>query len=166
MAKAASAQPRLIPAADRKGFKVARGGSRTGEHIRMMGVTANVLDVKIPSADTDGQLPVMEHIGHTVNGGPPLHIHIYQDELFYVLEGDYHFQVGDEQFESTTGDTIFLPRGVPHAFAQRTEQARMIVTYQPSGKMEEFFQRTAELTSPPTPEEMAALFEAHGMTVV
>ena len=156
----------LMPVAEGKGFKVAAGESRTGEHIHMMGVTANVLDVKISSGDTDGRLSVLEQIGHTPKGGPPLHIHPHQDELFYVVEGDYQFQVGEERFELTTGDTIFLPRGVPHAFAQRTEAARMIVTYQPSGKMEAFFRRTAEFTSPPTPQEVAAVFAEHDMTVV
>lgn len=52
----------------------------------------------------------------------PLHIHPNQDEWFYVVEGNYLFQVGNEQYRMAIGDTIFLPRNVPHAFIQVTEK--------------------------------------------
>ncbi|MBS1582545.1 MAG: cupin domain-containing protein [Bacteroidetes bacterium] len=156
----------LLPQGPRKGFKVAAGESRPDGHIRMMGVTANVLDIKISGADTDGRLSVLEQTGHTLNGGPPLHVHPDQDELFFVLEGRYSFQVGDDRFELGAGDTLFLPRGVPHAFLQRTEQARTVVAYQPSGRMEDFFRQSARFTAPPTAEEVAQLFAHHGMQVV
>ena len=132
----------------------------------MKGVTANTLDLKIGSADTGGGMAVFEQIGQSPNGGPPLHIHPQQDEFFHVLEGEYRFRVGDEQFAAAVGDTIFLPRAVPHAFIQLTEHARMLVTYQPAGDMEAFFRETAAWTTPPTKEEVARVFAAHGMQVV
>lgn len=149
-----------------KGFKIAAGATRNGEHFTMKGVTANTLDLKIGSADTGGGMAVFEQIGQSPNGGPPLHIHPEQDEFFHVLEGAYRFQVGDEHFPASVGDTIFLPRAVPHAFIQLTEHARMLVTYQPAGDMEAFFRETAAWTAPPTKEEVARVFAAHGMQVV
>jgi len=149
-----------------KGFKIAAGAARNGEHLTMKGVTANTLDLKIGSADTGGGMAVFEQIGQSPNGGPPLHIHPQQDEFFHVLEGEYRFRVGDEQFAAAVGDTIFLPRAVPHAFIQLTEHARMLVTYQPAGDMEAFFRETAAWTTPPTKEEVARVFAAHGMQVV
>lgn len=149
-----------------KGFKVAAGAARNGERFTMKGVTANTLDLKIGSADTGGGMAVFEQIGQSPNGGPPLHVHPHQDEFFHVLEGAYRFRVGDEHFPASTGDTIFLPRAVPHAFVQLTEHARMLVTYQPAGEMEAFFRATAAWTAPPTREEVARVFAAHGMLVV
>ncbi len=149
-----------------KGFKVGAGEARFGEHYTMKGVTANTLDIKISAADTDGGISFLEQTGHTPKGGPPLHIHPFQDEWFYVVEGDYHFQVGEEKFSLTAGDTIFLPRNVPHAFVQLTEKAKMLVSYLPAGKMEAFFKATAEWTSPPGKEEMIRVFAEHDMKVV
>ena len=70
------------------GFKVNAGEARFGVHYKMKGVTLNRLDVKISSKDTNGELAVFEQTGFTPHGGPPLHIHPFEDEYFYVLEGD------------------------------------------------------------------------------
>jgi len=150
----------------KKGFNTRAGGSRNGTHLTMKGVTRNTLDLKIGGADTDGGMAVFEQIGESPSGGPPLHIHPAQDEFFHVLQGEYRFRVGEEEFPASTGDTVFLPRGVPHAFIQLSEAARMLVTYQPAGDMEGFFQATAQWTAPPSKEEVARVFRAHGMEVV
>lgn len=149
-----------------KGFKVNAGEARFGTHYKMKGVTLNILDIKISAGDTEGQLAVFEQTGLTPNGGPPLHIHPFQDEWFYILEGEYLFQVGEEQFELKSGDTIFLPRQVPHAFIQRSEKAKVIVSYLPAGKMEGFFKTTNEWTHSPTQQEIIKVFADHDMQVV
>jgi quercetin dioxygenase-like cupin family protein len=149
-----------------KGFKVKAGEARFGEHFKMKGVTLNILDVKVSGSDTGNELAMFEQNGLTPNGGPPLHIHPFQDEWFYVIEGEYFFQVGDEKYEMRAGDTIFLPKNVQHAFIQLTEKAKMIVTYFPAGKMEAFFKATSKWTSPPTKEEIAKVFAEHDMKVV
>jgi len=150
----------------KKGFKVNSGEARYGQHYKMKGITLNVLDIKISSKDTDGDLAVFEQNGFTPKGGPPLHIHHYQDEYFYIVEGEYIFQVGDEQYRMKSGDTIFLPRNVQHAFAQLTERGKVIVSYMPAGKMEDFFRATDSWTSPPTIAEIEKVFEDHDMKVV
>lgn len=149
-----------------KSFKVKSGEARFGEHYKMRGVTLNTLDIKISSKDTDGSLAMFEQIGETPNGGPPLHIHLYQDEFFYVVEGDYHFRVGEDFYNLTVGDTIFLPRNVPHAFTQLTEKGKMIVSYFPAGKMEAFFKLTSSWSGPPSKEEINQAFLDHDMKVV
>jgi len=149
-----------------KGFKVGAGETRFGKHYKMKGVTLNILDIKISSSDTEGNLAVFEQTGLTPNGGPPLHIHPFQDEWFYVIEGNYLFQVGQEQYQMATGDTIFLPREVQHAFVQLTEKGKMIVSYLPAGKMEAFFKVTNNWVSPPDKEEIEKVFAEHDMRVV
>ena len=149
-----------------KGFKVNSGEARYGIHYRMKGVTLNVLDIKISSKDTDGDLAVFEQSGFTPQGGPPLHIHLHQDEFFYIVEGEYLFQVANEKYHMKSGDTIFLPRNVQHAFIQITEKGKVIVSYMPAGKMEDFFKTTDAWSSPPTLKEIEKVFEDHDMKVV
>jgi quercetin dioxygenase-like cupin family protein len=149
-----------------KGFKVKSGEARFGEHYKMKGVTLNNLDIKISGTDTENDLAVFEQTGLTPNGGPPLHIHPFQDEWFYVIEGEYLFQVGEDKYELTIGDTIFLPRNVQHAFIQLSEKGKMIVSYLPAGKMEAFFKVTDKWTSPPSKEEIAKVFAEHDMKIV
>ena len=149
-----------------KGFKVKAGEARFGEHYKMKGVTLNTLDIKISTEDTEGDLAVFEQTGLTPNGGPPLHIHPFQDEWFYVIEGEYLFQVGEDRYEMKAGDTIFLPRNVQHAFLQLTDSGKMIASYLPAGKMEAFFQTTDQWNTPPSREEIAQVFLDHDMKVV
>jgi len=132
----------------------------------MKGVTLNTLDIKISTKDTEGDLAVFEQTGLTPNGGPPLHFHPLQDEWFYVVEGEYLFQVGEDIYQMNAGDTIFLPRNVQHAFVQLSEIGKMIVSYLPAGRMEAFFRVTDEWTSPPSREEIAGVFKDHGMEIV
>ena len=148
------------------GFKVNEGDARFGEHFKMKGITFNNLDIKISASDTDNDLLVFEQTGLTPNGGPPLHIHPFQDEWFYVIEGEYLFQVGDVKYQMKSGDTIFLPRNVQHAFLQLTERGKMLVSYLPAGKMEAFFKVTDKWTSVPTKEEIIKAFADHDMVVV
>lgn len=147
-------------------FKVNSGEARFGKHYKMKGVTLNNLDIKISADDTDGALAVFEQTGFTPKGGPPLHIHTNQDEWFFIVEGEYLFQVGEERLSMKTGDTIFLPRNVPHAFIQITDKAKTIVSYLPAGKMEDFFKETDTWSTPPSKEKIIKVFEEHGMKVV
>src|SRR5437899_2244130 len=48
---------------------------------------------KVVPRETSGGLFIVEHT-HLVKGGPPLHLHLHQEEWFYVMEGEVLFQVG------------------------------------------------------------------------
>ena len=49
---------------------------------------------KVLPRETSNGLFVIEHM-NLIAGGLPLHLHLYQEEYFYVIEGEVHFQVGD-----------------------------------------------------------------------
>ena len=149
-----------------KGFKVKEGEGRFHGHIKLKGVNSNVLDVKISGKDTDGGLAIFQQTSLSQGRGTPLHIHPFQDEVFYVIEGSYYFQVGDDKFSLTTGENIFLPRNVPHAWTQVSEKGKMNVMFQPAGKLEEFFVALSNLDHEPIPQEMAKLFLDHEMKIV
>ncbi len=149
-----------------KGFKVGAGEGRKHGHIQLKGVNANVLDLKVSGKDTNGELALFEQTGLSPKRGTPLHIHHNQDEIFNVIEGEYHFVVGKEKFKLTAGDTIFLPRKVPHAWTQVSEKAKMNVIVQPAGKLEEFFVTMAAFKGEPTKEQIARIFSDNGMQIV
>ncbi len=147
----------------KKGFVVKASESRFGEKTLVGGKSPN--NIKVSQKDTDSDLTVFEYIGNE-KGGPPLHVHPNQDEIFFIVEGTYLFQVGEDKHTLTTGDTIFLPRTIPHTFAQLSEKGKMFFLFQPSGKMEDFFRTLGSLTAPPTPEQGAKIFADHDMKVV
>ena len=97
----------------------------------------------VSSVDTDGDLlmVVPGDKAFVYKGGPPLHIHKYQDEVFFVCQGDFLIQTGDEVHKVSTGDTVFIPRGTPHTYSNPIENnpGSLISIHQPAGKTEAFF---------------------------
>ena len=141
---------------------VRAGGSHAGPPLAV-GPDLWMLDV--PGSATGQALSVMSWHGHAP-GGPPLHLHPEQDEVFIVDAGEYRFQCGDDQFVLTAGDSIFLPRGLPHTFRQLTATGRLRFLYTPAGRMEDFFVALSRLPGPPAPDLAHTLFADHGMRVV
>jgi quercetin 2,3-dioxygenase len=144
-------------------FIVDAGASRFGDSAKFLGLHPN--DLKISGKDTDGQLSVFEYTG-LAKIGPALHVHLKQDEIFTVLEGSYRFVVGKDTHILGAGQTIFLPRNIPHTWIQLTDRGRMIYFLQPAGKMEEFFATMSRFTAPPSPAEIDRIHAEHDMKVV
>lgn len=77
-------------------------------------------------------------------GGPPPHIHLNEDETFYVLDGTPSFRLGDERFVAGPGDFVNVPKSVVHNFRNFSDEPlRMILTFTPAG-IEKFFEETLE----------------------
>lgn len=146
-----------------KGFVVKANESRFGDKTLLNGKNPN--DIKVSQKDTNGDLTIFEYTGNE-KGGPPLHVHLKQDEIFFIVEGEYKFKVGEEIHYLKSGDTIFLPRKVPHCFAQTTDNGKMFFMFQPSGKMEDYFRTIGALKGQPTPEEGEKIFADHEMKIV
>lgn len=102
------------------------------------------------------------------SGGPPLHVHHNEDETFYVLEGELVVEVNGQRSTLTAGSAAFLPRGVPHTFANLSERvARTLVVATPGG-IERFFAKVEPLVTQEEPEmaQVMATAAAHGVEVV
>lgn len=146
-----------------KPFVVRSGEARRGGQLLYKGKHPN--NIIISKEDTGGALSVFAYTGYDTVG-PSLHLHVNQDEIFFVTEGKYRFAVGEEAMELSEGDTIFLPRAVPHTWIQLTNKGRLIYAVQPAGTMEEFFMEMNELKVPPTEEEAKRFHEKHGMKLL
>ena len=121
-----------------KGIKINAGEGRLHGHIKLKGVNSNVLDVKVSGSDNDGGFAMFEQTSLSPGKGTPLHFHHLQDEVFYVVEGSYYFQVGDDKFHLNAGDSIFMPMKVPHAWTQISEKGKMTVLFSRQEKWKTF----------------------------
>lgn len=113
--------------------------------------------------ETGAGLFVIEH-KNLVKGGPPLHLHLHQEEWFYVVEGVVLFQIGDGRKTLRAGDSILGPRNIPHTFSSVGDKpARLLIAFTPAGKMEEFLRVTA-VANPPNQD--AAFFRRYDMELI
>ena len=108
---------------------------------------------------------------------PPPHVHSREDELFYVLEGEFDVYVGKEVFKGKTGECIFLPRFKPHTFIVRSSRLRLLILFAPAGVEEAFrgMSSPAQNLEPPTEaltysaedlEQTAQRFSASGVRML
>ena len=87
--------------------------------------------------DTNGAFCLVEATLAPGNEPPP-HEHSREDELFYVLEGEFDVYVGKEAFKVGKGECVFLPRLKPHAFAIRSPRIRLLTLFTPAGLEDAF----------------------------
>lgn len=70
-----------------------------------------------------------------------LHVHRYEDELGYVLEGALAVRLGDRVLEVEAGGTVFLPKNIPHALTNPLNAcSRYLFAAIPGGFIEHFFE--------------------------
>jgi mannose-6-phosphate isomerase-like protein (cupin superfamily) len=123
------------PAATPELHAVAAGEDRFGS-LHSLGFSK--LAFKVGTQETGGNLFVIEH-RNLVPGGPPLHMHLNQEEWFYVMEGEVAFVVGDSRVTLNAGESILAPRRVPHTFSSLAPASHMLIGFAPAGKMEAYF---------------------------
>ncbi len=90
---------------------------------------------------------VMEWIVQPEGYVPIEHIHLNQDEIFHVKQGEIRLVInGQEQF-AKAGESITVPKGVAHiAFNNKPEILACVVEYKPGLDMYQGYQCFAGLT--------------------
>jgi quercetin dioxygenase-like cupin family protein len=119
--------------------------------------------IKVPGEATGGAYTVFEERDPV---DTPLHVHEHENELFYVLEGEHVFQVGDQEHRAGPGDLVFAPRGVPHSQRRVVpREGRTLVLTSPGG-LEGFFRELAGADGDGSlgPEAYARASERYGIT--
>ncbi len=98
--------------------------------------------VRATAESTGGVLSMFEELPPLLD--TPRHIHRYEDETFYVLDGEHEFVSGEQTFRLGPGGVAFLPRGIPHAHRRLVPGVgRLLCVTTPAG-FERFFRSLAE----------------------
>ena len=120
----------------------------------------------LSGADTFGQLDLVENeFGYL--GGLPIHIHRQQDEIHYILKGQLRYQIGEEIFETKSGDCVYIPKGTPHAWINLQQETARIIGILTPGGSEGFFQTMSSLPAEQTDSQsLAKLAEDYGTEIV
>jgi len=137
-----------------------------GEQLWFLGTLATI---RVPGEASGGRFALIEFL-FPRHASPPLHTHP-QDESYIVLDGQLTVQAGEQRFELGAGAAAVVPIGVAHTFRVDSDTARVLVLSTPAG-LERFVRDGSVPASAPTlppadtprpsPEELAALFRAHG----
>ena len=139
---------------------------RTRAPGRTIAVVGDVYRFLTTGEDTGGKYALWEAVVPP-GGGPPPHVHSWEEEGFYVLEGEITFQIGDQRLVASAGTFANMPVGTPHSFKNESDEpARMLISVAPAGLEQMFFEvgvpvpPGATTAAPPTKEEIERLLAA------
>lgn len=122
--------------------------------------TGDAITVKADTKGTNGSLTVLELLV-APGSGPARHIHLREDEVWWVLEGEFRFKAGDTMLRASAGGMAFGPRGLPHNFQNVGDTpGRLLIVTTPSG-VERFFEQFAALPGPADADALAAVGHAN-----
>jgi quercetin dioxygenase-like cupin family protein len=123
--------------------------------------------LKLGDAETGGAL-TLGLATTPPGGGPPLHRHLDEDELFIVVSGREEYCVDGAWTAVEPGTVVYLPRGVPHAFRNVGDVPVVKWTITTSGGFSRFFRECAGVFdaaaaagAPPDMARLLGIFAAH-----
>jgi quercetin dioxygenase-like cupin family protein len=121
---------------------------------------------KVSSEDNAGACTIFE-LNALPRSGPFLHVHHREDEWYYVLSGEFLFRAGGEDHQLVSGASVWLPRGIPHVWANTaTSAGKLILMCQPGG-FEKFFDEMGKVPmDKKSPEIMRDLMAKYGMEML
>jgi quercetin dioxygenase-like cupin family protein len=105
---------------------------------RVFSVVGDRYHFQVLGEETNGAFAMFEAFVPPQHGPPP-HVHHREDEVFYVIEGEFTFTIAGQPVLATAGQTIYAKRDTPHTFKNSGGQAgRLIIIVTPAG-LERFF---------------------------
>lgn len=121
-------------------------------------------DIIMGGEDTGGAYCLYEIIAQP-GEGTRKHIHSREDEVLYIIEGQFQVRCGEQDYMLGAGDTVSLPKGVPHLFTNSgPTTGRLLGIATPAG-IEEFFEKVGDLfkRSEVTRERLLAICSTYGI---
>jgi mannose-6-phosphate isomerase-like protein (cupin superfamily) len=105
----------------------------SGRVLKLIGVTH-----KLISQQTGGGYYLFES-EFDPESGNRLHVHTYEDEVVYVLQGAIQIRLGDGRLVASEGGVAHLPKTIPHALYNPLKTPLRILALAIPGGMEKFF---------------------------
>jgi len=130
--------------------------ARAGE-IRFLGLPTWI---KADRELTGGHFSLIEQI---IPAGfeSPWHVHLSEDETFYVVEGQMSVILEDGRRLLQAGDLAFGPRNVPHGFRIEGDEPARILLMTTGSDFADFIAETSVASdTPPAAPDMALLMAA------
>jgi quercetin dioxygenase-like cupin family protein len=117
--------------------------------------------VRLSNRDTNGMYAIVESVA-APGCATPMHLHRNEAEQVLIIEGAYRIAVGEKVFEMSGGDSITLPRGVPHSWRNiSSEPGRMVVILTPAG-----LEQCVQTIRNSPPEKLEAVAASYGCYIV
>ena len=105
----------------------------SGRVLKLLGVTH-----KLTGAQNGGAYYLCE-AEFGPESGSPLHIHHYEDEVIYVLDGEIDIRLDNQKLHAPAGGIIHLPKNVPHALYNPLKTPLRIMVWAIPGGLESYF---------------------------
>ena len=123
-------------------------------------------DLIMRSEDTGGTYSSYEIIAQPERGAKT-HIHSREDEALYVIEGLFQVRCGEKEYTLGAGDSISLPKGLPHMFTNIGQTTGHLLGIATPAGIEGFFEEIDDLTKDKqvkvTREEFTAVCDKYGI---
>jgi mannose-6-phosphate isomerase-like protein (cupin superfamily) len=100
-------------------------------------VLGDLVTFKLPSSATGGKFSVAE-ITTPPGTGPPPHLHEREDELFAFVDGEFDLVRGEERFVACSGDAVYLPKRILHAYKNSGSRPGKLLVIATSPSFEQF----------------------------
>ena len=119
--------------------------------------------IRAAADTTNGAFSIVEEIDPL---DTPRHVHRHEDELFFIIEGDHVFSIGDAEFRVGPGATVFAPRGVPHEHRRIVPRTGRFLTMLSPAGFEGFFRELshAEAAGADMPKTYREASERYGIS--
>lgn len=109
----------------------------SGKLLEFLGVTH-----KLTRSQTGGTHYLFEFTFDPESGNR-LHVHRYEDEVVYVLEGAIEIRVANQKLQASAGGVAHLPKNIPHALYNPLKTPSRYLAIAIPGGMENFFDELA-----------------------
>jgi quercetin dioxygenase-like cupin family protein len=126
---------------------------------RTLNVLGHAVTIKLAREETNGDYYIFELVSPPGLGVPP-HVHQHEDEVIYVVEGEFEVWIAGEVTRATAGATFHFPRYTPHGFQNVGATAgKTLWSVMPGANFEPFFEDLGALPpGPPDLAKVAAIF--------
>ena len=109
----------------------------SGKVLKFLGVTH-----KLTHQQTSGAYYLFE-FEFDPESGNRLHVHSYEDEVAYVLEGAIEIRLDNQKIQAVTGGVAHLPKHIPHALYNPLKTSSRYLGMAIPGGIENFFDELA-----------------------
>jgi quercetin dioxygenase-like cupin family protein len=111
-------------------------------------ITGETLTFLETAADTNGEKLIFDLVLKPGSTVPMKHTHTKQDEIFELISGTVHIEVGAGHKLLKSGEKAIMPKKIPHRWWNDTnEEAKLTVTFIPAHNTEDFFVEMFALAS-------------------